>query len=219
MRKNRPKFQKERPPDQHAVGTDWRLFISLPMPQEVQDQIARVVSELSEFEWPIRWVAADSAHLTLHFLGETPPEQAELLRLGLESAIGRHGPFSMGTGDLGVFPDFKRPRVLWLGLTGQTDTLAALHNDIGRQLIKLGFEVDNRRFHPHVTLGRVRENPPASLGPAFQRALNEPRIAGLVLDQTQTIDVNEVLLMRSFLERGGARHVPIARYPLNGGTR
>lgn len=186
------------------------------MPSEVQEHVARIVAALVEYEWPVRWVAAESAHLTLHFIGETAPERAELLRLGLELAVARHAPFSLATGDLGVFPDFRNPRVLWLGLRGQTDHLASLHREIGQQLVKLGFEADLKRFHPHVTLGRVRDNPPASLGADVQRAFNDPRIAGLVVNQPRHIEVGEALLVRSFLERGGSRHVPIARYALGG---
>lgn len=217
MAKSRPKYQKERPPDQNAVGTDWRLFIAIPMPQEVQKHVVRIDSALSERGWPVRWVAAESAHLTLHFLGETPPERAELLRLGLEATIARHAPFTVASGDLGVFPDFRRPRVLWLGLNGQTDRLASLHRDIGQQLTKLGFEADTKRFHPHITLGRVRENPPSSLGAEVERAFDDPGIVQMVMDRPGEIEINEVLLMRSFLERGGARHMPVARYALRGG--
>jgi 2'-5' RNA ligase len=216
MRKGKPKFKKERPPDQNAVDADWRLFIALPMPDVVQERIARIVGVLAERELPVRWVAAESAHLTLHFLGETAPERAELVRMGLGSAVTRHAPFSMRTADVGVFPDFRKPRVIWQGLTGQTDRLAALHNDIGRQLVRLEFEVDNRRFHPHVTLGRVRDNPPPSLGADVQRALNDRRVAALIADAAIEITATEVLLVRSFLERGGSRHVPIDRYPLRG---
>jgi 2'-5' RNA ligase len=217
-RPKKPKFKKERPPDQYAVDTGWRLFIALPMPEAVQQQIAAITAGLSERDWPVRWVAAESAHLTLQFLGETPPERAELLRLGLGQAIARHAPFSLFTGDLGVFPDLHRPRVLWLGLNGDTDQLAALHRDIGRQLQELEFEVeaDTRRFHPHITLGRVRDEAPASLGAEIARAFDSPEVRDLVLNKPQRIEAGEVLLVRSFLERGGARHEPVARYPLRG---
>jgi len=216
MRKPKPKFKKERPPDQHAVDTDWRLFIALPMPDAVQERIAKTVDLLSDHDLPVRWVAAESAHLTLHFLGETPTERAELVRMGLGTAVSRHAPFALHTGDLGVFPGIRKPRVIWQGLNGQTERLAALHREIGRQLVQLEFEVDDRQFHPHVTLGRVRDNPPASLGVDIQHALNDRRIAELVMSSRVEIPITEVLLVRSFLERGGARHVPIDRYPLRG---
>lgn len=215
-RPKKPKFKKERPPDQHAVDTGWRLFIALPMPEPVQQQIAAITEELSIGDWPVRWVAAESAHLTLHFLGETSPERAELLRLGLRQAVARHSPFSLLTDDLGVFPHLNKPRVLWLGLTGDTDQLAALHRDIGRALQELEFEIeaDARRFHPHITLGRVRDDAPGALGSEIARAYDSARVRDLVLNAPQRIEVNEVLLVRSFLERGGARHEPIATYRL-----
>ena len=217
-RPKKPKFKKERPPDQYAVDTGWRLFIALPMPEAVQGQISAITAELSEHDWPVRWVAAESAHLTLHFLGETPPERAELLRLSLGPMIARHAPFSLFTGDLGVFPHLNKPRVLWIGLTGDTDQLAALHRDIGRTLQELEFEVeaDSRRFHPHITLGRVRDEAPGSLGSEIALAFDALRVKELALHAPQRMEVGEVLLVRSFLDRGGARHEPIARYPLRG---
>ena len=91
-----------------------------------------------------------------------------------------------------------------------------LHRAIGRRLTELEFAVEERRFHPHITLGRVRDNPPATIGHDLQRALDDPKLVRRVADTSLDIPVNEVLLMRSYLERGGARHVPIERYPLRG---
>jgi 2'-5' RNA ligase len=164
----------------------------------------------------VRWTTSESAHLTLHFIGETPPERAELLRMGLSAAVTGHAPFHLSTADLGVFPDFRQPRVLWLGLRGQTDRLAELHRAVGRTLLGLGFEADTARFHPHVTLGRVRDNPPASLGAEVRRIYDDPAVTEILLDRPVTFDVTEIQLVRSFLERGGSRHVPEARYPLRG---
>jgi 2'-5' RNA ligase len=149
----------------------------------------------------------------LHFIGETPPEQAEILRLSLAGVVARHQRFALTTGGLGVIPDLRQPRVLWLGLGGNTLRLEALHRDLGRQLAGLDFEVDRRRYHPHITLGRVRDNPPQTLGREIERAFADPRLVRLVGDAL-LVPVDEVLLVRSFLERSGARHVPIATYPL-----
>src|SRR4051812_15687819 len=66
MARGKPKFQKQRPPDESAVGTDWRLFIAIPIPDEARELLSRITASLATHDWPIRWVAADSAHLTLH---------------------------------------------------------------------------------------------------------------------------------------------------------
>lgn len=214
MGKRRPKFQKERPPDPHAVGTDWRLFLAVPMPAAAQALAGRLTAAFAEHGWPVRWVAGEAAHVTLHFLGETPPERAELLRMALGPAVAKHAAFRLQTGDLGLFPDERQPRVLWLGLRGQTGALERLHRDLGTLLGALEFPVEARRFHPHITLGRVRDQVPPRFGAEVRRAYDNPAVVELVRAEAAEIAVNEVLLVRSYLERGGARHVPIGVYPL-----
>jgi RNA 2',3'-cyclic 3'-phosphodiesterase len=203
MARRGPKFVKDRPPDQTAVESDWRLFIAIPLPERIQEQVARYSATLSSHDWPVRWVGADSAHLTLHFVGDTPPERGELLRMGLPIAVAKLA--------LGVFPHFGQPRVLWLGLTGETERLIALQAEIGRQLAKLDFEVDMRPPHPRITLGRVRDNPPANLGAQVQAAYADPAFAAMNADADGTFTVSEVHLVRSFIERGGARHEIVTR--------
>jgi len=214
MAAKRQKFQKERPPDPYAIGAAWRLFVALPMPPGVQDLIGRIVAALAPFDLPVRWAAADAAHLTLHFLGETPAERAELLRLALPPVVQRTEPFRLETGRLGLFPDAREPRVIWLGLEGGTGRLAGLHRDLGRHLNSLEFAVEERSFRPHITLGRVRDNPPRNLGAAVERALGSAAVRDLLAAPPEPIDVQSVVLMRSLLERGGARHVPLGGYPL-----
>lgn len=215
MARNKPKFTKERPPDASAVTTDWRLFLAIPMPPPVQSLAADLTARLAPHHWPVRWVAADATHLTLHFLGDTPPERGELLRLSLATPVAKVPRFSLQTNELGVFPDYRNPRVLWLGLKGETDRLAHLHHTVGRHLASLDFPVERRDFHPHITLGRVRDEPPRTLGASVRQAYDEPETAALVTERPASFDVTEVLLIRSYIERGGARHEVVARYPLS----
>jgi 2'-5' RNA ligase len=188
------------------------LFIALPLPAETKTQIAGIIGDLERDDWPVRWVSPDTGHLTLHFLGDTHPDRAELLRLALAEPISRHASFNVHTGGLGVFPNIRRPRVLWLGLEGQLQELQSLHHDIGETLRRFGFPVEAGKFHPHITLGRVRENPPADLAGAVERRFNE--ISSRRITPPTKIPVNEVVLVRSFLGKGVPRHEPVARYPL-----
>jgi 2'-5' RNA ligase len=214
MARRKVKFVKERPPDQHGVDVDWRLFLAIPMPESVKSLVARLIAAMTPHDLPVRWVGSESAHLTLHFLGETPPERAQLLRLGLSSTVAKQATFTLSTADVGVFPSLAAPRVLWLGLKGQTNELHALQRGLGRQLGALDFEIDDRAMHPHITLGRVRDDPPKNIGARVQTVLNEPEVLRLVREERAELDVSEVMLIRSFLERGGPRHEPIARYVL-----
>lgn len=214
MGKNHRKFQKERPPKPTSIEAMWRLFIAVPMPPPATALVEEIVAELAAEAWPVRWIAAESAHLTLHFLGDTEPERAELLRLGLRGAVARHTAFTLQIGNLGVFPDERRPRVIWLGLQGQTQRLVALHADLAATLQSLGFPIEDRALRPHITLGRVRDNPPPDLPEALRRRLHSPALRERVTRAAAPLPVREVHLVRSFLSREGARHEPLARYSL-----
>jgi 2'-5' RNA ligase len=214
MPKEKRTFKKERPPDPDSPETGWRLFVAIPMPQTAIELVDRTVAELSRTEMPVRWVAPHTAHLTLHFLGDTAPERAELLRMALAPVVARHRTIALKTGGLGVFPNERRPRVVWLGLSGQAERLVSLHRDLGEALRGLDLPVEERELRPHITLGRVRDNPSSGFPIALQRRLDDPAVRRVVAGSAVDVPVTEVQLVRSFLGRSGSRHEPIARYPL-----
>jgi len=213
----RPKFAKRRPADRSAISP-WRLFLAVPLPPDVIDLVDRSVASLQKEEWPIRWTAPHNVHVTLHFLGEVEPERAQIIRMALPGIVARHQPFALRTADLGVFPKMKRPRVLWLGLYGPAHRLQALRDAIGETLAEYEFELEDRDFHPHITLGRVRDTRnsrirdlPGAIRARFERAAE----SGEVTHQNPLpIAVQEVHLVRSHLERDGARYEIIERFPL-----
>ena len=217
MSPRKPRFVKERPPTPSAESP-WRLFISVPLPEAVTALVGVLVRDLSAEGWPVRWVASDTAHITLQFIGEVPPEQAELLRLALPHVVAQHTAFNLRTADLGVFPNQRRPRVLWLGLYGPAHRLATLRDEIGELLRRLEMPLDEKEFHPHITLGRVRDVRDGSgrgLPEAIQRRFAEEVTSGRVTSKAPIpVPVHEVHLVRSFLGRDGARHDPIACCPL-----
>jgi 2'-5' RNA ligase len=203
---------KIRPPSPDAIETPWRLFIAIPLPVETKTQIGGIIADLAADDWPVRWVSPETGHLTLHFLGDTHPDRAELLRLALAAPVARHTSFDLQTGGLGAFPSIRRPRVLWLGLNGQLQNLQSLHHDIGETLHRFDFPVEAGKFHPHITLGRARENPPPDFAGAVEQRYNQ--ISSRRIMTPTEIPVREVLLVRSYLGKGGVRHEPVARYPL-----
>jgi 2'-5' RNA ligase len=216
MPKDKLRFKKERPPDPASTAAAWRLFVAIPMPAAATDLVDELVVALSREDWPVRWVAPDTVHLTLHFLGDTEPEHAELLRLALAPVIARHRAFTLQTGELGVFPNDRRPRVIWLGLQGQTQRLVELHGELAKTLAELELPVEERALRPHVTLGRVRDNPPHDFPEAVRRRFADPKLRERVARSAVPVPVREVVLVRSFLGRGGARHEVVGRYPLAG---
>ncbi len=167
----------------------------------------------------MRWVQPETAHLTLHFLGETARERAELVRLALPEVVAAHKPFDLRTAALGVFPHFRRPRVLWLGLHGPAHRLDALQGDIGRALQELGFAVADESYHPHITLGRVRNDDGErvrlrQLPDAVKARFVDRATGAAIAPPALMVPVRDVQLMRSHLGKDGARHEPIASFPL-----
>lgn len=195
-----------------------RLFLAVPLPLPVIDLVARTTASLQGEDWPIRWTAPGNAHLTLHFLGEVEPERAQLLRLALPEVVAQHDAFALRTADLGVFPNMKRPRVLWLGLYGPAHRLQTLREASARVLEGLEFELDDKEFHPHITLGRVRNTHnarvrdlPARIRARFERASESGEVTH---KRPLPVPVEEIVLVRSLLEPQGARYEVLERFPL-----
>lgn len=221
MSPRRPRPAKERPPAPDAVDTPWRLFLAVPLPDDVQELVAEQIASLEKERWPVRWVEPEGAHLTLHFLGETPPERAELLRIALPAAVARHAPFDLRTAAFGVFPGFRAPRVLWLGLHGPVHRLETLQRELGRTLEGLELPVSEEPYHPHITLGRVRKGQDLKqqirgIPDAIKRRFVDAESGAAIAPPSRPVPVREVLLMRSHLGKEGARYETVGTYPLRG---
>jgi 2'-5' RNA ligase len=214
MKKDKRRFKKERPPDPHSTDAPWRLFISIPMPPAVVDLVDRLVTRFSEQPLPVRWIAPHTSHLTLHFLGDTPAERAELLKLALPTIVGRRAAFEIHTAPLGVFPNEREPRVIWLGLQGDLAQYNTLYADLARGLGGLEFEIEDRQPRPHITLGRVRDNPSAADHLNIRKIVNDWELARELKEDPVEIPVDRVELIRSFLLKTGPRHEVIADVPL-----
>jgi RNA 2',3'-cyclic 3'-phosphodiesterase len=219
MPPRKPRPPKVRPPAPDAVDAPWRLFLAVSLDQDVQRLIAEEISALSEEGWPVRWVQPETSHLTLHFLGETERERAELVRLALPDIVAAHASFALRTAALGVFPNFRRPRVLWLGLHGPVHRLQTLQKDISGALQGLGFAAGDEPYHPHITLGRVRNDDGErvrlrDLPDAVKVRFIDRDSGAAVSPPALPVPVRDVVLMSSHLGKAGARHEPIATFPL-----
>ena len=217
----KPRPPKLRPPAPDAIDASWRLFLAVCLDQGVQRLVAEEIAALMAEGWPVRWVQPETSHLTLHFLGETERERAELVRLALPDVVAAHEPFDLRTAALGVFPNFRRPRVLWLGLHGPVHRLQTLQKDVGGALQGLGFTVGDEPYHPHITLGRVRNDDGErvrlrDLPDAVKNRFVERESGAAVSPASLPVPVREVVLMRSHLGKAGAQHEPIASFPLGG---
>ena len=148
---------KVRPPAPDALDAPWRLFLAVPLTEEVKALVAQQIDVLEREGWPVRWVQPEGAHLTLHFLGETTREQAELLRLAMPSVAARHALFDIRTAALGVFQAVKEsPGVYLFGSNADQAHLApervvgSAVIDLPRAFLLVARELKEGRFTPKV---------------------------------------------------------------------
>jgi len=132
-----------------------RTFIAIPLPAESRVVLEKAQSGLRAIGAAVRWGAVSSIHLTLKFLGEIDPALVTGLNERLAGATGCP-PFDLEFEGLGGFPDLRNPRVIWCGLGGDTEALCRLQASVEEACAAMGFEAEARRFHPHLTLGRVQ---------------------------------------------------------------
>lgn len=135
-----------------------RSFIAIELPDEVKDGLSRLKSKMSSREGTfVKWVDIDEIHLTLKFLGNIYSEQIAEIAEAIKGASQGIHPFQLRISGLGAFPNLKQPRVVWVGVFGETDKLLRLQQSIDSALLFLGLAKEERPFTPHLTLARVRQ--------------------------------------------------------------
>ena len=177
-----------------------RLFLALDLPSETREGLRPLTSErLSS----AKWVAPEQWHLTLRFLGEQDEKFASSLRRAINDF--RFPAFSLQPRGLGVFPDARRPRVLWVGLEAPS-ALFTLQKSLEEILGGLGLPTEDKAFHPHLTLARFKSPPGKDLEHFLQRHQSFA---------LPPFEVREFHLYSSRLSPKGAEHTREAAFPLN----
>lgn len=142
-----------------------RLFFALTPPESVADSLL----DLCEGVPRARWSIENGFHLTLSFLGDVPPYQVSEAIAVADSM--RSPILSLKLQGVGVFPHRGEPRVLWAGLE-KNEELRALQKNLQNELRHAGFELERRKFHPHVTVGRVSRCPQGAISDWLARHMS-----------------------------------------------
>ena len=177
-----------------------RAFIAIELPEELKLALVQLQTELKSARQSfVKWVVPEGIHLTLKFLGNIATDNVSEIIKAINQASKGIPPFRVETTDLGVFPNLRKPRVLWLGIDGNLNTLINLQKHIDDVMEPMGFLPERRAFTPHLTLARIREN----------ASLQDRREFSELIDRTHAdikckIEVNSISLMKSQLLSGGA---------------
>jgi len=191
-------------------GERWRVFLAIEIPDAVRAALTGPLEALKPLHESIRTNPVERMHLTLHFLGHLPRPRVEQLQPALAAIVLRHHRFRTTAQGVGAFPAITRPRVLWAGMAGaELPRLNPLHAELGEALRTGGVRVEGERFHPHLTLGRVRR----PLKAPERDVLRDWSVRWGAASFGE-VPVDQVRLMRSQLGGGPPRHTTLTTFDL-----
>lgn len=185
-----------------------RTFIALEISAEVKTALARDLVILKGQAPLVKWSRLENLHLTLRFLGDVKEDDLQELFDVLEEWIAPCRAFALEMKGIGVFPNWRHPRVVWAGCGEGSDDAVQLADVVKGACFELGYEREKRPFQPHLTLGRVKL-------PADAMGL-EGAAAALLHKVYGFLDADAVVVFMSSLRRTGPVYSPMARIELTG---
>ncbi len=187
-----------------------RTFIAITLPEDIHNRLSKVINTLKTEmkDQGVRWVAPANIHLTLKFLGEIPEKNLSILQEQLGQGVVDQGRFSLSVQKIGAFPNFRKPRVIWVGVT-EPKELMVLQNQVETVTCKLGYDSEDRPFSAHLTLGRINRNATA------QQALHcGDVLAAYTVGELGSFIVQSIEVYRSNLTAGGSVYTRLYSLPL-----
>jgi len=176
-----------------------RSFVAVNLSPEVRTTLASIEERLKERQHRfVKWVEPESIHMTLKFLGNVPQDRIPAIATAIGTVVEPLTEFSLRLESLGAFPNWQRPQVVWVGVGGELDRLEMIQEHIEEALCALGFPRERRRFSPHLTLGRIRDQASGEdrrQFAAWTQSLN--------FETGQPVEVRRISLIRSKLTPGG----------------
>lgn len=187
-----------------------RSFIAIELPEAVASLLGKVQQDLKALHLKAGWVHPQNIHLTLKFLGNINTDDIDKIDMAMKAAAGEFEPFTLTVGGIGFFPGIKRPRVIWVGVGGQTQDLFALQRSLEDRLAAAGFPKEKRSFKGHLTLGRFRKAPDPA---AISRVIQECTDIG-----KEEFKTRRIVLFKSELKPSGAVYSQLLEIELSGMT-
>jgi RNA 2',3'-cyclic 3'-phosphodiesterase len=185
-----------------------RLFFAIELGDALLELLDETTAPLRAEAPELAWVPREQRHLTLKFLGDVDQAAASRLVEAADRAAAMHAPLEMHVREVGAFPNFRRARVVWIGVE-QEPRLELLHHDLEVACAEEGFEVEGRPFRPHITLARVRAPLPVERLRGLARVARTVRMHAMV-------PVERITLFESSLAPTGARYRRLHAAPLGG---
>ena len=200
-----------RSPLEGSSPSTFRLFVALPIPETVKEEIERVQGELRDMlmEKSLRWTKRDQFHLTLKFLGNVEASRVTDVTDALRGACSGFAALKLRAERIGCFPSLRYPRVVWVWVHDDAEQLSILQRKIESAVGEFAVSRAEKNFTGHVTIGRIDgiKRPQAEVLARLAHSMTERRFGEWI--------ANEVKLMRSELSQSGVLHSVLAAFPLS----
>ncbi|MEO0076828.1 MAG: RNA 2',3'-cyclic phosphodiesterase [candidate division WOR-3 bacterium] len=177
-----------------------RAFIAVEIPQKVRTEICQLIDRFAQTGQSVKWVKPENLHITLLFLGDI---DQNFLQQSIEQLTGiakSEKGFKMSLKNFGAFPSQRMPRVVWIGVDQGAQALIDLQAKIEAAFTTIGYKPEERKFHPHLTIGRVRE-----------RMSNAEQVFNTRY-QSEVFTINSLVLFKSTLTPQGPIYEKIKEF-------
>ena len=190
-------------------GKNIRAFLAIEPPDNILQALSTLQEKLKQdIRGRINWTKPQGQHLTLKFFGDISAEDVKNIRATVENRIASVSSLNLKIEKLGVFPDERRPRVIWCGVAGDLEKLSELQKQLDSDFASIGFPIEDRSFRAHLTLGRIKESQGLT---GISETLNKHNafVAGV-------FECRELILFQSKLLPQGAVYTKFAEFKLKG---
>lgn len=180
-----------------------RVFLAVELSLDLCRKVGELQHQLRSIMPNVNWVRPESIHLTLKFLGNVDTGMVEQVLTALEPIRQSQPPFTLEIQGLGVFPHLRRPRILWIGCTGDIPALVNLVSGIEGMLNPLGFPPEEKPYYPHLTLARIKQDN-SQVGGVLTHSglLEQPQYLGI-------LPIARITLFRSDVSQFGAEYTAL----------
>lgn len=184
-----------------------RLFYAIDTPMEIKDKIKEVQIQLMDTNADVKWEPKEKFHITIKFLGDTDEKTFPHVENYLKELGDKFQAFIIKYKSLGCFPNYKQPRVVWVGTEVESDVIFKIKDFLDENLKRFGYKVEDRKFHPHITLGRIK---------SIRNIKNLISILENLKFETEPVKCGEIILMQSILKPTGSEYKVLRTVNLKG---
>jgi 2'-5' RNA ligase len=186
-----------------------RAFLAIEPPEDILQKISSLQEKLRrEISGRLSWTRPQGQHLTLKYFGDISKEAVKNICAAVQMRVVTEQKLNLKIEKLGVFPDARRPRVLWCGVTGDAERLVNLQKKLDSDFAAIGFPAEDRSFKAHLTLARIKDSRDITgMNEALKK--HDSFTAG-------EFTADELYLLQSNLSPQGAVYTKLAEFALGG---